>query len=149
MNRPTILLVEDDSNDVLLIRRAFCQANLDHIDLQVITNGDAAVQYLSQKEPYLVQSQYPCPALILLDLKLPRRSGLEVLAWLRQHPLLKRLPVVILTASRENPDIERAYDIGVNSYLVKPIHFQDLVRMMSTLHLYWLTLNECPHIAAS
>lgn len=146
MNRHTVLLVEDDSNDVLLIRRALRQANLDYLDIQLVTDGDAAIQYLSQAAPYTDIEQYPSPSLVLLDLKLPRRSGLEVLAWLRQQPYLKRLQVVILTASCENPDIEQAYDLGANSYLVKPIHFQDLVDMMTTLHLYWLTLNERPHI---
>lgn len=149
MDELTVLLVEDDSNDVLLIKRALRQANLDHIDLRVVADGDAAIQYLTQAASNTDKDQYPFPTLVLLDLKLPRRSGLEVLAWLRQQPYLKRLQVVILTASRENPDIERAYDLGVNSYLVKPIQFQDLVRMMSTLHLYWLTLNERPPLVAS
>lgn len=144
MDKHTILLVEDDSNDVLLIRRAFRQASLDHLDLQVVADGDAAIQYLSQAEPYTDKVQYLPPSLVLLDLKLPRRSGLEVLAWLRQQPYLKRLQVVILTASCENPDIEQAYDLGANSYLVKPINFKDLVSMVTTLHLYWLTLNERP-----
>ena len=149
MDSHTILLVEDDSNDVLLIRRALRQANLDHLDLQVVSDGDAAIQYLSQATPSADEDQYPRPSLVLLDLKLPRRSGLEVLAWLRQQPYLKRLQVVILTASSENPDIEQAYDLGANSYLVKPINFKDLVSMMTTLHLYWLTLNKRPPLLAN
>jgi CheY-like chemotaxis protein len=81
---------------------------------------------------------------VLLDLKLPRKSGLEVLAWLRGHDTLRRLPVVVLTSSREAPDVRRAYDLGANSYLVKPVGFEALRQLVETLGLYWLTLNEPP-----
>lgn len=84
------------------------------------------------------------PILILLDLKLPRRHGLEVLKWLREQPELRRIIVIILTASRENPDIVRAYDLGVNSYLVKPVGFAKLVDLMTQIDNYWLNLNEKP-----
>jgi CheY-like chemotaxis protein len=82
------------------------------------------------------------PMLVLLDLKLPRKSGHEVLEWLRQQPNLKRLPVVVLTASSESSDVNRAYDLGANSYLVKPVTFDALVEMVKTLNLYWLILNK-------
>ena len=86
------------------------------------------------------------PVLILLDLKLPRRSGLEVLEWLRQQPGLKRIPVVVLTSSRQSKDVDRAYDLGANSYLVKPVEFNALLDMMKQVGLYWLMVNEKPNM---
>jgi len=138
-----ILLVEDDDNDIFLIQRAFRRLDLPH-SLQVVTNGEDAINYLDSKASYNDSNDTSFPALILLDLKLPRKSGLEVLAWIRQQPQLKRLLVVVLTASRETPDINRAYDIGANSYLVKPVNFHDFLEMIRTLDLYWLMFNEKP-----
>ena len=141
----TILLVEDDPNDVFLIQRAFSKANLANT-IQVMKDGEAAVQYLSGQEPYADRDRYPLPMLMLLDLKLPRRSGLEVLEWLKQQPKLKRLPVVVLTSSREHTDLNRAYDLGANSYLVKPVAFDSLLNMVQTLNQYWLIINESPNL---
>lgn len=141
----TILLVEDDRNDVFLIQRAFRKANLAN-PIQVMKDGEAAVQYLSGQEPYADRDRYPLPMLMLLDLKLPRRSGLEVLEWLKQQPKLKRLPVVVLTSSREHTDLNRAYDLGANSYLVKPVAFDSLLNMVQTLNQYWLIINESPNL---
>ena len=112
----SILLVEDDYNDILLIQRAFRKAEIQQSMLQV-TDGDEAIAYLSGEGQYTDRQTYPIPSLILLDLKLPRRSGLEVLAWIRQQTKLKRLLVVVLTSSQENSDLNRAYDLGANSYL--------------------------------
>lgn len=140
-----ILLVEDDSNDVLLIQRAFRKAQL-KVNMTTVADGDAAIAYLTKQQPYIDSSLYPQPLLILLDLKLPRRSGLEVLEWLRQHPELKRLLVVILTASEENSDINRAYELGANSYLVKPINFHDLVGLVQLIDNYWFKSNKIPHV---
>lgn len=141
----TILLVEDDPNDVLLIQRAFQRARILN-PLQVVRNGDEAVAYLGGQEPYADRGRYPLPILMLLDLKLPRRSGLEVLEWLQQQPGLRRLPVVVLTSSSESIDVNRAYDLGANSYLVKPVRFEDLLQMVRSLHFYWLILNTPPEI---
>ena len=141
----TILLVEDDPNDVFLIQRAFRKANLAN-PIQVMNDGEAAVLYLSGQEPYADRDRYPLPILMLLDLKLPRRSGLEVLEWLKQQPKLKRLPVVVLTSSREHTDLNRAYDLGANSYLVKPVAFDSLLNMVQTLNQYWLIINESPNL---
>ncbi|HEY9861059.1 MAG TPA: response regulator, partial [Candidatus Obscuribacterales bacterium] len=138
-----VLLVEDDPNDVLLIQRAFTKANL-QVPMQVVDNGEAAVSYLSGAGDYSDRDQHPLPILVLLDLKLPCRSGHEVLAWLRQQPGLKRLPVVVLTSSQEMGDIDRAYDLGANSYLVKPVAFNALIEIVKTLDLYWMTLNQAP-----
>jgi CheY-like chemotaxis protein len=141
--RYDILLVEDDENDVFLIQRAFRRLDLPHT-LQVVEDGEAAIAYLDGQAPYNDPERYPLPDLILLDLKLPRRSGLEVLAWIRQQQELRRLLVVVLTSSRETPDINRAYDLGANSYLVKPIDFKAFLAMVGTLEAYWLMLNEKP-----
>lgn len=139
----SILLVEDDSNDILLMRRAFRRAQIAN-PLQVVEDGDAAVAYLSGQGDYADRKHYPLPTLILLDLKLPRRSGLEVLEWLRQQSEVKRLPAVMLTSSRESSDINCAYDLGVNSYLVKPVAFDDLLGMIQILNMYWIVFNEHP-----
>lgn len=142
----TILLVEDDPNDILLTQRAFRKANLTDSSLQIITDGDAAIAYLNGTDKYADRDRYPLPILILLDLKLPRRSGHEILSWLRQQPHLKRIPVTILTSSQQNQDINQAYDLGVNSYLVKPVGLMALVEVVQTLNLYWLLLNKKPEI---
>jgi CheY-like chemotaxis protein len=139
----SVLLVEDDTNDILLMQRAFQKANL-NIGLKVVCDGDAAVAYLSH---FLAREHYDptlLPLLILLDLKLPRRSGLEVLAWIRQQTFLRRIPVVILTSSSQNPDICQAYELNVNSYLIKPVNFNDLVHLVEMVKRYWLELNTSP-----
>jgi CheY-like chemotaxis protein len=145
MEHEIILLVEDNPQDVLLIQRAFRKANLS-VPLQVVGDGEAAVQYLSGQEPYGDRSCYPLPLLILLDLKLPRKSGTEVLAWLQQQPVLKRLPVVVLTSSREYADINNVYDLGANAYMVKPVAFDNLVDIVKTLNMHWLIFNEKPQV---
>ncbi|MRG98523.1 response regulator [Polyangium spumosum] len=138
-----VLVVEDDSTDVLMIRRAFKKSHLLN-PLHVVDNGDAAVDYLAGRPPYDDRTQHPLPALILLDLKLPRRSGLEVLEWLRSQPGLRRIPVVMLTSSMESTDVRRAYDLGCNSYLVKPVSFEGLLDAVKALGVYWLLLNRRP-----
>ncbi len=147
MNSPlsTILLVEDDSNDVLLLRRAFRKADLAN-PLMVVGDGEQATAYLTGDGQYSDRERFPLPIVVLLDLKLPRRSGLEVLAWLRDQPGLRRLPVVVLTASRESADINTAYERGASSYLVKPVAFDSLVEMVKAFNLYWVILNEKPEM---
>ena len=137
-NQYSILLVEDDHNDVLLIKRAFQKVNIAN-PIIVVNDGEQAISYLAGREPYVDRN---LPILVLLDLKLPRKSGHEVLEWLRKQPNIKRLPVVVLTASSESSDVNLAYDLGANSYLVKPVTFDSLVEMVKTLNLYWLILNK-------
>ncbi len=144
----TILLVEDNAGDIMLIRRAFRKVNISN-PIQVVNDGDAAVSYLAGQAPYIDRTQHPLPVLILLDLKLPRRSGAEVLMWIRQQPFLRRLPVVVLTASKEYADINQIYDLGVNAYMVKPFAFNDLVKIIETLNFHWLVLNEKPEVSSS
>jgi CheY-like chemotaxis protein len=140
-----ILLVEDSEDDQLLIRRAFAKAKLAN-PLHVVDDGDKAVAYLAGEGPYADRAAHPLPTIILLDLKLPRRSGHEVLEWLRARPDLRRIPVVILTSSTESADVRRAYDLGANSYLVKPVEFDDLREMLSKINIYWIDLNVKPTV---
>ena len=130
----SVLLVEDDPEDVTLTMRALAQHHLvNHI--HVARDGAEALTYLQDAER---------PRVILLDLKLPKVTGLEVLKRIRQDERLRRVPVVILTSSREEPDIRQAYDLGVNSYIVKPVDIEQFVRAVSEAGLYWLLLNEPP-----
>ena len=138
-----ILLVEDNPNDVLLIRRAFKKAGIEN-PLTVLTDGDQAIRYLAHEGEYADPEQSPAPAVILLDLKLPRRSGHEVLAWLKSRPVLRRTPVVVLTSSAQRQDVNQCYDVGANSYLVKPVQFDDLLRLVDLLKQYWVVANEVP-----
>ncbi len=143
----SILLVEDNPDDVALIQRAFRKANIAN-PLRVVTDGDAAVAYLAGTGEYADRARYPLPVLVLLDLKLPKRSGHEVLAWLRSQEGLRRLPVAVLTSSREAADVNRAYDLGANAYLQKPVGFEALHELVRTLNLFWLILNEKPDLCS-
>ncbi|MEX0856163.1 MAG: response regulator [Gemmatimonadota bacterium] len=143
-NRHPLLLVEDDDNDVVLIRRAFAKSKIANT-LEVVTDGEAAIAYLAGEAPY---ENRVLPELVLLDLKLPRKSGHEVLEWIRSQPGLLSLPVVVLTSSRESSDLERAYRSGANSYLVKPPEFEALLEMVRTLDFYWMVLNQKPGVGA-
>lgn len=146
MNR-TILLVEDDPGDSQLIRRAFAKANI-AADLFRAKDGDDAVAYLDGQGKYEDRIAHPLPSLILLDIKLPRRSGFEVLSWLRRDTRpLRRLPVVMLTSSRHSADINRAYELGANAYSVKPDTHVGLVQLLESIKGFWLEQNEFPVIA--
>ncbi len=141
MSQITILHVEDDSNDVLLFRHACEHAGVD-LNLQVALDGHEAIAYLNGEEHFANRVRYPVPALVLLDLKMPRVNGFEVLAWIRQEPSLRRVPVVVFSSSRHEADVLRAYDFGANSYLVKPADFCSLIELVKSLDKYWLALNE-------
>jgi CheY-like chemotaxis protein len=140
-----ILLAEDDPNDVLLIQRAFQRSHVAN-PLQVVRDGEEALAYLSGQGPFADRERHPLPVLMLMDLKMPRKSGLEVLEWVRQQPGLKRLPITVLTSSNQSPDINRAYELGANSYLVKPAGFDSLLELVKNLDMYWLILNEKPEL---
>jgi len=130
-----ILVAEDDDNDICLIKRAFQKAQFEN-PLNVVKDGEEAVAYLQGVEPYMDRHSHPPPALVLLDLKMPRKNGFEVLEWIREQPEFNHLPVVVLTSSQESADISRAYALGANSYLVKPANFASLVDMMNRLREY-------------
>lgn len=143
-----ILLVEDDSADALLIKRALEKTGMD-FRLCRLKHGDEAVDYLTGKAPFDDRTNSPLPDVILLDIKLPRRSGLEVLQWIRSQPEgVSRIPVVMLTASRHTVDINRAYDLRANGYLTKPETAQQLQEMLADFKKYWLRWNEQPQTSA-
>ncbi len=120
----TILIVEDDPHDRFFVQRIFENSHLP-INLRFAFDGEDAVAYLSGKGEYHDRSRFPAPSLMLLDLKLPKTSGFEVLKWLKSQDGLKRLPVTVLSASGEQPDIDKAYELGANAYLIKPLRFED------------------------
>lgn len=138
-----ILVVDDDPNEVFLLQRAFQKASL-NIPLQVARDGQEAIDYLNREGPFSDRDQFPAPALMLLDLKMPRRNGFEVLEWLRSQPDWKKLIVVVLTSSNLAADVNRAYELGTNSYLVKPGDFERLIELVRTLDSYWRRLNTPP-----
>jgi CheY-like chemotaxis protein len=137
-----ILLVEDSRDDVELVTAALDTFHLtDRID--VVRDGAAALDYLECRGTYQQRSS-GAPAFVLLDLKLPKISGLEVLQRLRANPGLRTVPVVVLTSSREEPDLLRAYDLGTNAYVVKPVRFDDFARAVREIGTFWATLNVTP-----
>ena len=134
-NQQTMLLVEDIEDDVLIMQTAFQSAKLPN-PLQVVNDGERAIAYLKGEGTYADRKRYPLPVVILLDLNMPKMNGFEVLEWLRAQPVLKRISVYILTSSARSLDVERAFDLGANSYLVKPGKFDELVQLLKTLHGY-------------
>jgi two-component system response regulator len=131
-----ILLVEDNANDAELTLRALKQRNLAN-EVHVCRDGAEAVDFFAD-------GAGPVPKVVLLDLKLPKIDGLEVLRRLKQDSRTRAIPVVVLTSSREEPDIERAYELGANSYIVKPVDFEAFARAVADVGLYWLLLNHAP-----
>lgn len=141
------LLAEDSENDVFLMRQAFQKAGLPN-PLQTAAHGEEVIAYLKGDGCFSNRASYPLPLVVLLDLKMPCMSGFEVLEWIRKQPTLKRLVVIILTASNRSADANRAADLGANFYLTKPSKFEDLVEMTKCLH-DWLRLNHFPNITKS
>lgn len=138
-----ILLVEDDPNDILLIERAFRKAGLRHL-LKVAEGGEQAVAYISGQGGYANRERFPMPFLVLLDLKMPGTDGFEVLQWIRAEPGCKRLLVVVLTSSNLQADVDRAYELGANSYLVKPVEFNQMHNLLQRFEVYWAEINRAP-----
>jgi CheY-like chemotaxis protein len=138
-----ILLVEDNRMDVELTLDAFHEAKLANT-IQVASNGQEALDYLLGQGRYADRHVFPMPNLVLLDLKLPGIDGFEVLRQIKSTPILKRLPVVILTSSKEEGDRALSYDRGANSYLIKPVSFEGFLGVVRQINGYWLSLNVAP-----
>lgn len=138
-----ILLIEDNPSDVELTRRALSKSRIAN-ELVVAEDGEEAMQYLLGEGAWAGRDVSKLPALALLDLKLPKIPGLEVLRRIRADARTKRLPVVILTSSKEEQDMAAGYDRGVNSYIRKPVDFNEFAQCIEQLGLYWLVLNEPP-----
>ena len=135
---PPILLVEDNPMDLDLTLRAFSKRNFSN-EIIVARDGEEALAWLPRW-----QGGERMPAVVLLDINLPRVTGLEVLDAFKQHELARRIPVVVLTSSRENSDLKTAYDLGVNSYIEKPVSFSKFIEVAEHIELYWCLLNERP-----
>jgi two-component system response regulator len=138
-----ILLVEDSSADAELTLRAL-RKNAHFTRIHVARDGEEALNFLFCKEPYEERAGQPLPQLILLDLKLPKVDGLSVLRTLKEDRRTRWMPVIVLTSSREDSDLTASYDLGVNSYIQKPLDFEQFCETVQTLALYWLLVNQLP-----
>jgi CheY-like chemotaxis protein len=137
LNNVPILLAEDDENEVFLMRRAISEAGIPN-PLFVVRNGQEVVDYLAGEGQYSDREKHPLPGLMLLDLKMPWMDGFDVLAWLRKRPHFDGLPVVVMTSSKLQSDIDKSRELGVYDYRVKPNEFQDLVRLLDDVRKCWL-----------
>ena len=141
-----LLLVEDDDADAILVARAIRKAQIT-VRLERVKNGDEAIDYLDGRAAYGDRVRYPRPSVVLLDIKLPRRDGFEVVSWLREQPRpLSRTAVVMFTSSGRSADINRAYELGANSYLRKPEQHSDLVEAINAFHDFWLSRCALPDV---
>jgi len=136
-----ILYAEDEENDAYFLQRAFRQAGITH-PLVVAPDGQEAIDYFAGTSRYSNRSQYPLPCLVLLDLNMPKKSGFDVLTWLRKEASIFTTPVVVLTSSLHDGDIQRAYTLGANAYIVKPSKPDELVNVAKALKDFWLALNR-------
>ncbi|MBI3160753.1 MAG: response regulator [Chloroflexi bacterium] len=139
----TILLVEDDPTDAHLLQRAV-SSRARNCRLQHAADGEQAIEYLNGVGPFADRLEHPLPQIVLLDLKLPRASGFDVLAWVKSQPRLRNLPIIVLSSSDEPADMRRAYAAGANSYLVKPSDYRQLAALVASIETYWMKLNERP-----
>jgi CheY-like chemotaxis protein len=149
MNDPNaveLLLVEDNPQDLELALRALRKANLSN-RIHVARDGAEALEFIFCEGPYAARRITDCPKVILLDLKLPKVDGLEVLKLIKSDPRTKMIPVVVLTSSKEQSDVIESYQLGVNSYIVKPVNFEQFAEAVRDLGLYWLLHNQPPKVA--
>lgn len=133
----TVLLVEDDLNDIFLVKRAFKMAHVQN-PLQVVTDGQEAVAYLRGDGKYADRATYSLPKLIVTDIKMPRISGFEMIEWVKtQHGALRRIPIIVVSSSEDPSDINRAYELGANAYMVKPVNFKAVEHLFESITNYW------------
>jgi len=138
----TILLAEDNPKDIELTLEALAEHNLAN-QVTVVKDGVEAMEYLRCEGKYKLRRQGN-PAVVLLDIKMPRMDGIEVLKAIRSDPTLKTLPVVMLTSSREEPDLKKSYNLGANAYVVKPVDFQEFIEAVKQVGVFWAVINELP-----
>ncbi len=139
-----ILMADDDPDDRLMAEKALREARLKN-GLFFVEDGEELMDYLYRRGKYADAAQYPLPGLILLDLNMPKKDGREALAEIKADPKLRQIPLVILTTSKAEEDIVRSYDLGVNSYITKPVSFQGLAEALKILNLYWFQLVKLPN----
>jgi CheY-like chemotaxis protein len=140
----TILLVEDNPKDVELTLEAIAENNLAN-RVTVVNDGVEALEYLQFRGKYKLRKK-GYPAVILLDIKMPRMDGIEALLAIRNDPALKTLPIVMLTSSREEPDLKKCYELGVNAYVVKPVDFKEFMAAIKQIGIFWAIINELPSV---
>lgn len=139
----TILMADDDEEDSMLVREALAKSQLS-IELYIVKNGEELMDYLYNRGQYTDRSKAPRPGLILLDLNMPKKDGLEVLRDIKIDPYLRQIPVVVLTTSSAEEDIYHTYDLGANSFITKPVTFDSLVEVMQAVGKYWFEIVELP-----
>jgi CheY-like chemotaxis protein len=142
-----ILMAEDDADDRLLVKDALSECGLGD-NLRFVEDGEELMDYLLQRGKHNAPDAAPRPGLILLDLNMPRKDGREVLKEIRAHPDLRRIPVIAFTTSKAETDIDALYDLGANSFICKPVAFEALVNVMTTLSRYWFGIVELPVVQA-
>ena len=131
-----ILIVEDSDDDAFFLGRAFRKCRMANPILRV-KNGLEAIAYLEGNSPLSDRQQYPFPEVLFVDLKMPRMSGFELLAWIREHPQFQAIPTIIMSSSNQTEDIQKAYHLGANTYFTKPTEMDELNNLMQTIHGYW------------
>jgi CheY-like chemotaxis protein len=139
----TILLADDDEEDRMLTSEALAESRVAN-DLRFVTDGEELLDYLYNRGKYTDHASAPAPGLILLDLNMPRKDGREALREIKADPDLRRIPVIVLTTSKAEEDIYRTYDLGANSFITKPVHFNALVDVMKEIGKYWIEIVELP-----
>ncbi len=140
-----ILLAEDDPDDRYLISEAIDENQL-NVQLHIVEDGEELLDFLLQRGKYANRAEFPLPELILLDLNMPRMDGREALEAIKNHPDLRRIPVVVLTTSRAEEDVLRTYDIGISGYIPKPVTFTGLLEVMNAIGIYWLNAARLPPV---
>jgi CheY-like chemotaxis protein len=138
-----VLLAEDDPDDRYLISEALDESRL-NIHLYIVEDGDELLDYLNRRGNYADEVKWPIPGLILLDLNMPRKDGREALVEIKADPRLRRIPVVVLTTSRAEEDVDRTYETGISGYIQKPVSFTGLLEVMNAIGLYWLQVAKLP-----
>lgn len=138
-----ILVAEDDENDVIFLRRAFAKAEIAN-PLHVAPDGQAAIDYLSGAGPYADRDAYPLPGLLLLDLKMPRKTGMDVLLWLRAEMRMWSIPVIMFSSSVHPAEIRTAYEAGANAFVTKPSGSPERIEFAKTIKGFWLDFNQLP-----
>ena len=138
-----ILLVEDNVQDIEITQRAFAKGRVRN-ELTVVRDGEEAIEYLYHRGKYQDPATSPRPGMILLDLNLPKVGGLEVLQQIKRDDHLKQIPVIVLTVSQREEDVVRSYDLGVNTYIQKPVEFDNFMRVVNAVHEYWILIATLP-----
>jgi CheY-like chemotaxis protein len=147
-DRPTLLIVEDNEDDIFFVERIFKQIGA-RCELRFARDGMEAIEYLTGKGTFKDRAQYPMPTIILMDLKMPRRNGFEVLEWMHNQPEIKLIPTIVVTSSTLQEDVTRAYRLGANAVMNKPVDKDSLLQMLKSFHIYWTDFVEMPEVKAS